>query len=37
MNNLIKLLDKNLEYIEHEIIDDSIYPDLRTVIINIIQ
>ena len=25
MNNLIKLLDKNLEYIEHEIIDDTIY------------
>ena len=23
MNNLIKLLDKNLEYIEHEIIEDT--------------
>lgn len=25
MNNLIKLLDKNLEYINHEIIGDTIY------------
>ena len=31
MNNLIKLLDKNLEYIEHEIIDDSIYISVKSI------
>lgn len=31
MNNLIKLLDKNLEYIEHEIIDDTIYISVKSI------
>ena len=31
MNNLIKLLDKNLEYIEHEIIEDTIYISVKSI------
>jgi transposase len=31
MDNLIKLLDKNLEYIEHKIIEDTIYITVRSV------
>ena len=30
MDNLIKLLDKNLEYIEHEIIKDTIYISVKS-------
>ena len=31
MNNLIKLLDNNLEYIELELIDDTIYISLKSI------
>ena len=31
MNNLIKLFDKNLEYIEHEIIEDTIYISVKSI------
>lgn len=31
MNNLIKLLDKNLGYIEHELMDDTIYISVKSI------
>lgn len=31
MNNLIKLLDKNLEYISHEIIEDTVYISIKSI------
>lgn len=31
MNNLIKLLDKNLEYIQHQIIEDTIYIYVKSI------
>lgn len=31
MNNLIKLLDKNLEYIEHKLIEDTIHIYVKSI------